>query len=64
MNNIPQNLTLTEVERWAYIENIQPLMGVLDYHWNQVFTKGFTLGVELQKQHQLREAYSSTETWK
>lgn len=42
-SNIPQNLTLRELERWTYIENL-PGKELLDLHWSTVATAAFASG--------------------
>ena len=67
MNNIPQNLTLAELERWAYIENIPGLKGMLDYHWNTVFMQGYSTGVTHGYDNGYSTGYDdgqSEDTWK
>jgi hypothetical protein len=67
MNNIPQNLSLAELERWAYIENIPGLKGMLDYHWNTVFSQGFSAGAQVGYDNGYSVGYDdgqSPDTWK
>ena len=40
---LPSNLTLKEIERWAYAENL-PIKNILDLHWTTVFSLGYEEG--------------------
>lgn len=40
---IPQNLTLAELERWNYIENL-PGKELLDLHWGVIASAAFASG--------------------
>lgn len=40
---IPQNLSLAELERWTYIENL-PGKELLDMHWRTIFSQGYETG--------------------